>query len=291
MQIRKTTKLNLDSRLPLTRTRIGTCCHGNQVLVNPWELYFISKKKNITPKQFRDLYCDFGGIRLKFNGNKDTRGKKACSQYVDNFGCSVHLGRPLACRLFPLGRQIQNNKVNYIHEGDSFPCLDGCSEVLNLPKLSVGEYIEGQQTKTHESAQDAYLEVMQNLADIGFELLLDSGLSESGDTKTLQMWRVMSTEEPDLLVKRIGAEWMDYLLIPKITVNDNDSILFIERHNELLQFEIQDKFSEIKTMQEFHKASLTVMGLAIHLARATGANPEYLTEYWIETAKEFGANE
>jgi len=291
MQIRKMTKLNLESRLPLTCTRIGTCCHGNQVLVNPWELYCISKEKNITPKQFRDLYCDLGGIRLKFNGEKDKRGKKACGQYIDNFGCSVHLGRPLACRLFPLGRQIQNDEVNYIHEGDSFPCLNGCSEVLSLPKLSVGEYLKGQLTKSHESAQDVYLEVMQNLADIGFEFLLDSGLAESGDSKTLQIWRVMSTEEPELLVKRIGAEWMDCLLIPSITVNYNDPIAFIEKHNELLQLKIQDRFSTIQTMQEFHEASIIVMGLAIHLSRSMGADPESLTEHWIETAKGFGVQE
>jgi len=259
------------------------------VLVNPWELYFISKEKKMTSKQFRDLYCDLGGTRLKFNGDKDKWGKKACSQYIDNFGCSVHLGRPLACRLFPLGRQIQNSEVNYIHEGDSFPCLDGCSEVLNLPKLSVGEYLEGQLTKAHEAAQDAYLEVMQNLADIGFEFLLDSGLAESGDIKTLQMWRVMSIEEPELLVKRIGSEWMNCLLIPEIKMKTNKPISFIEKHNELLQLKIQDRFSTIQTMQGFHEASIVVMGLAIHLARSMGANPKSLTEHWIETAKGFGA--
>ena len=122
MHINKTTKLKLSSELPLTCTRIGTCCHGNQVLMNPWELFVIANEKHISAKEFRDLYCDLGGIRLKFNGTADSRGKKACSQYIDGFGCSVHLGRPLPCRLFPLGRQVQNNEIHYIHEGDSFPC-------------------------------------------------------------------------------------------------------------------------------------------------------------------------
>ena len=289
MQIKKTTKLSLQSVLPLTCTRVGTCCHGNQVLLNPFELFYIAKEKKITPKQFRDMYCDFGGSRLLFNGKQDHRGKPACSQYIENFGCSVHLGRPLACRLFPLGRQIQSNEVHYIHQGETFPCLNGCSEVVNLPQLSVGEYLSGQLTDQHESAQDDYLEVMQNLADIAFELLLDSGLAESGETKTLQLWREMGKELPELLVKRIGREWMDYLTIPEI--GDDNSSSFALKHNDLLQLKIQDKFGALKTNQEFHQASVLIMGVALHLARAMGASPETLTEHWIDIAKQNGAQE
>jgi Fe-S-cluster containining protein len=288
MQI-KTTQLSLQDRLPLTCSRIGTCCHGNQVLLNPWELFRIAKEKNVTPKEFRDLYCDLGGIRLEFNAKKDARGKAACSQYVDGFGCSVHLGRPLACRLFPLGRQIQNNEVHYIHQGDTFPCLDGCNEVLNLPHLSVGEYLDGQITDTHEKAQDEYLELMQNLADIAFELLLDSDLAKSGDTKTLQLWREMGKERPELLVKRIGSEWIDYLTIPEI--GDDNSASFTQKHGDLLQSKIQEKFGTLQTNQEFHQASVLIMGITIHLARSIGANPEGLTEYWVDTAKQYGAME
>ena len=288
MQIKTTTtKLSLKDTLPLTCTRIGTCCHGNQVLLNPWELFRIAKEKKNTPRQFRDLYCDMGGTRLLFNAKKDSRGKAACSQYTDDFGCSVHIGRPLACRLFPLGRQIQNNEVQYIHQGDEFPCLDGCSNVVNLPHLSVGEYLEGQVTDDYEKAQDTYLELMQNLADIAFELLLDSGLAESGDTKTLELWRVMGNEVSEVLVERIGGEWIDYLTIPEII--EDDSILFTQKHNDLLQFKIQEKFGDLQTNQEFHNGSVLVMGLAIHLARALGANPEALTEHWIDIAKQHGA--
>ena len=252
-------------------------------------MYTIANEKKITPRQFRDLYCEFGGIRLLFNGEKDTRGKRACSQYVDNFGCSVHLGRPLACRLFPIGRQIQNNEVEYIHQGETFPCLNGCSEVVNLPLLSVGEYLNGQQTGVHEKVQGEYLEIMQNLADVGFELLLDSGLSESGDTKTLPLWREMANEEPENLVKRIGSEWMDTLMIPDI--NSVDAVLFTQKHNELLQAKIQEHFGALTTLNDCHEASGLIMGIAIHLARAMGTDPKGLIEHWIEIAKSHGAKE
>ena len=130
---------------------------------------------------------------------------------------------------------------------------------------------------------------MQNLADMAFELLLDSGLAESGDIKTLPLWRKMGKELPELLVKRIGNEWLDDLTIPEIINNDANS--FAQQHNELLQLKIQEKFGALQSIQEYHQASSLVMGVAIHLARAMGADPETLTEYWIETAKSFGAQE
>lgn len=291
MQINTNTPLKLEDELPLTCTRIGTCCHGNQVLLNPYELFRIAREKNVTAEFFRDNFCDLGGIRIAFNGKSDSRGKKACSQYVEDFGCNVHLGRPLACRLFPIGRQVQNNKIEYVHEGETFPCLNGCSEVLNLPRLTVGDYLSGQLTSGYEIAQNQYLEVMQNLADLAFELLLDSGLAESGDRKTLKMWREMSVDQPENLVKRIGTEWYDSLTIPLMTESVDSSALFVQKHSELLQLKIQGSFSKLKSINDFHNASVLIMGMTIHLARSLGAKPEDLTIHWIDTAKKYGAKE
>ena len=287
----QTTKLSTQSILPLTCSRSGTCCFGKVVRLNPWELYSLSKEKKITPKEFRDLYCDFGGIQLRFNGTSDKKGQQACSQYVDGFGCSVHQGRPLACRLYPLGRQIQNNTTHYIYEGNEFPCLEDCSEVLELPKLSVGEYLKGQEANQFEKAQDQYLIVMQNIADIAFELLLESGLAESGDTKTLALWREMSNELPELLAEKIGQEWIDCLMTPAITDEIHDPLSFTQKHYDILLLKAQEKFGTLKTIQEFHEGSVLIMGVALHLARGLGADQKSIGEHWIATAKNHGAQE
>jgi len=285
----QTNKLSNQNILPLTCSRTGTCCFGKLVLINPWELVSLAKEKKMTPREFRDLYCEFGGARLEFNGKVDSREQQACSQYVDNFGCSVHLGRPLACRLYPLGRQIQSEEVHYMFQGDEFPCLEGCPEVIELPQLSVGEYLKGQITDKFEKAQDAYLELMQNIADMAFELLLDTGLAESGDKATLPLWRKMGNELPEVLVDRIGDEWIDCLMIPEIS--DEDPIAFVQKHNDLLQLKAQEKFGASQTNQELHEASVLIMGVALQLARAIGANPQILAEHWIDTAKNHGAQE
>jgi Fe-S-cluster containining protein len=260
-------------------------------MLNPWELLCLSKEKKITAREFRDRYCEFGGIKLRFNGTQDKKGQHACSQYIDAVGCSVHQGRPLACRLYPLGRQIQFDKAHYMYQGDQFPCLNDCSEVLELPKLSVGEYIKGQNANQFESAQDAYLVVMQNIADIGFELLLESGLALSGDTKTLEAWRELGNEAPESLTERIGNEWIDYLMLPQITDDINDPIIFAQKHNDLLLVKAQEKFGHLQTHHELHEASVLIISVALHLSRSLGADTKGLSEHWIETAKNHGAKE
>lgn len=285
------TPLKLNDELPLTCSRTGTCCHGKQVFLNPWELACLAKKKQIPVQTFSEMYCDFGGILLRFDGKEDKNGFPACSQYIEGFGCSVHQGRSLACRLFPLGRQIQNGEANYIYEGTSFPCLNGCPEVLNLPRLGVGEYLIGQETSIFEKAQDAYWEVVQNLADIAFELLLDTGLAGTGETKTLQTWRNLGSTSPNNLALQIGKEWLDALLFPDFDCNRENVMEFISQHNEKLQQLAQDKFAELDNFDEIHAASVQMLRIALYLAKAVGANPEILAEYWVEIAKENGACE
>jgi len=286
-----TTRINIQDKLPLTCSRRGTCCHGNLVMLNPWELMRLAQEKKITPRAFRDLYCDFGGIRLRFDGIDKWREKSACSQYIPDFGCSVHLGRPLACRLFPLGREIQSEEVHYMYQGIEFPCVDGCPEVIGLPYLKVSDYLNGQETEKFEKAQDEYLALMQHLADIAFELLLDSGLAESGDNETLPLWRKLGNQLPDVLATNIGQEWMDSLMIPEINDTTEDPVSFARKHTDLLQLKVNEQFGTLQTLQEIHKACVFIMGVALHLARGLGANPEILVEHWIDTAKNYGTRE
>lgn len=284
------TKLSLTDTLPLTCSRTGTCCHGKKVWLNPWELARFARAKEMSPADFRDQYCEFGGIRLKFDGEAGWKGLSSCSQYIPNFGCSVHTGRPLACRLYPLGLQRQGDERFYIHQGSEFPCLEGCPEVEELPRMSVAEYLEGQEAGPFELAQDKYLELMENLADGAFALLLETGLAESGDRETLHLWRKMGKESPEDLEKRIGAEWIDRLTVPDITDHGNPAE-FAETHYELLQGEVQKSFGALDSVESVRNASVLMMGLALHLGRGLGAAPSELAEQWISVAKEHGALE
>jgi len=110
----------------------------------------------------------------------------------------------LVCRLYPLGRKRRGKELLYIHQGSGFPCLDGCPQVVNLPHLTVADYLAGQDVTAGVAAQDEYLELLQRLADGAFALLLESGLAESGDRLTLRLWRDLGKDSPEHLEKRIG---------------------------------------------------------------------------------------
>ena len=155
--------------------------------------------------------------------------------------------------------------------------------------MSVAAYIEGQATKRFEVAQDEYLELMQNLADGAFALLLESGLAESGDRQTLRLWREMGREKPEQLQARLGPQWIDLLMLPELTGDLNDPMIFARRHHDLLLLKAQESFGTLNNAGDFRKASVFLMGLALHLGRGLGADPAELAEHWIRTAKGHGA--
>jgi len=120
---------------------------------------------------------------------------------------------------------------------------------------------------------------------------LDTGLSASGETHTLQLWRQMGDKSPDKLSDEIPQEWFDFLLFPKIEVDFKDPLLFINRHNDFFQQKVQDTFGALETMDEIHHASVLMMRLALFLACSIGADSKELSELWIGIAKNHGAQE
>jgi uncharacterized protein len=93
------------------------------------------------------------------------------------------------------------------------------------------------------------------------------------------------------LAERIGLEWLDCLMLPEIIDNPDDPIVFASQHFDILQVKAQEKFGALQTNCELHEASVLLMGMAFHLARGIGADPESLAEHWIGTAKGHGAIE
>jgi len=146
-------------------------------------------------------------------------------------------------------------------------------------------------TDKFEKAQDAYLEMMQSIADIAFMLLLDTGLAGSGDKNTLPLWRKMGSELPEVLANRIGNEWLDLLTLPEISDGLDDPVSFVRKHNDLIQSKAQEQFEALRTVKELNEASVLMMGAALHLARSIGTDPKILSEHWVSIAKSHGALE
>ena len=101
----------------------------------------------------------------------------------------------------------------------------------------------------------------------------------------------MGNMHPNELVEIIGKDWLDCLIAPAINLDVENPTLFAQQHSELLMQKAQEDFGSLQTNEEFHKASVLIIAVALQLARAIGADPAAIADHWIETAKSHGAKE
>lgn len=281
----KPTLLALADSLPLTCSRTGTCCHGKIVRINPWELARLAQSLSMSPRAFRDLHCLDGVLQIRFEGAHGWMNLPACNLYDPGKGCIAHTGRPLACRLYPLGRERQENRSRYMHPGREFPCLSGCPEVNDLPRMSVADYLAGQGVQIFEWAQDAYLEVMQDLAEWAFVLLLETGLAATEQKRILRRWHAMGYDAPSKAAQRLAVEWLDLLMLPEIPLQGENPESFLQIHSALLQTKARDAFASLTDPASIGHASVLMMGLALQLGRGLGADPASLVNRWMRSTQ------
>ena len=218
------------------------------------------------------------GIRLRFNGS--------CSQYDATNGCLAHPGRPLACRLYPLGRERQGDRIRYVHEGKRFPCLDACPTVTSLPRMQVAAYLADQRVGPGETAQDAYLEMAADLAEGAFVVLFDSGLAQTRGAAVLSAWQTVVQADDATRATLIGTEWLERLILPRLDADLADATAWIDAHRAAFQKAAQEAFGTLRTPAALEAASVRFLALALHLLRALGADPLAPGRGWLRSARE-----
>jgi Fe-S-cluster containining protein len=281
-----TRALSLDDVLPLTCTRAGTCCHGKAVWVNPWELATLARALQRSCREVIASHTCDGGVRLRFDGASRWRGLSACSLYSPDSGCRAHAGRPLACRLYPLGRERHGTRLRYMHDGPEFPCLSGCPDVTRLPPMTVGDYLQGQGVDAGEAVADAYLETVQDLAEGAFVLVLDSGLVARGFPGLRARWTATMESPPAQRFELIPSTLRWLLLDPGL--DPQPATEFVAAHARVLQEFVQGQFAALTDPQALAQASTSMLALALHLGAGLGADVGVLSRRWMEVAVEQG---
>jgi len=265
--------------LPLTCTRSGTCCHGKDIRITPWELALLAQARGQSAIDFRDRHTRDAGTRLRVEGPAGWRGLPACGQYDPTSGCTVHQARPLACRLYPLGRERQGDEVRIIHEGSSFPCLDGCPEAQHLPHLSVESYLAQQGAEPFARVRDAYLDLAQDLAEGAFVLVFDSGLAKRGDGWK-RSWRSVGALAVGGLPELMLPGWHDLVVCPELEPPSADGTGWVAGHAALVQRLAQERFASLDQPSELAAASATMLAAALLLIHAVGGAVEDVRARW-----------
>lgn len=103
-------QIGVDDSFKFHCTMCSSCCyHREDVLLNPKDVYNISKELGLTPQETIDQYCEtyIGGdsrmpiVRLK------PRGSVQRCPLLKNHKCSVHKAKPAVCAMFPVGRCLK----------------------------------------------------------------------------------------------------------------------------------------------------------------------------------------
>ena len=286
------TRLRPTDVLALTCTRAGTCCHGKAVWLHPYEVARLARGRGMTPRDFADRHSE-GGIRLKFDGPPGYRGLPACSQYDPAAGCRAHADRPLACRLYPLGRERQGTEIRYVHDGKILPCFAGCPDVAHLPQLTVADYLAGQDVPAWTVIQEAYLEMTQDLGEAAFVLALETGLPGPALATLWQRWAAIAELDHIARAAVIPADLGAVLILPDL--DPTDPAVFVAAHRDKVQDAMQTFANDAVADgpdrdRNVAAASATAFALALHLGQAVGAAPAALSAHWLETARNAAFN-
>jgi Fe-S-cluster containining protein len=276
------TLLTAADRLPLTCTRLGTCCHGHQIFISPWELARLARGLGLAPHAFRDRHTDSGGIRLIANGPLGTHGppahfgKPACTFYDAQAGCTVHPHRPLACRLYPLGRERHQGAIRYYHPGREFPCIALCPTVTALPSLSVGEHLAGQEIAAPEAAHDGYSSLAYGMIKAAAVIAARAPEVDAGALR--DHFRTFAALTPQERPAHIPAAWLDLLTIPAVTTPLEDPAAFVAAHGQALATALQQEFGTGARAGALADAARLHVALALHLGTTVGTDPGVMAE-------------
>lgn len=258
-------RLAPDDLLPLTCTREGACCFGARIWINPWELAVLARELGIAPLVARLRLTDRGGLRLRQDGLGDRPGQPACTLYRPGHGCSAHPGRPLACRLFPLGRRREAGLPVYYHDPAGLPCLTRCPGVAALPSLSVADYLHGQATALAEAAHDAWAARCYGLVAAAATIARHDAACAATLRATFATWRAADEEARACLP---GPGWTDPLTLLPDGVPLDRPAEAADLHAAALAARIAARHGD-----DLAAAGRSYLGLALRLAPAVGAEP------------------
>ncbi len=128
------------------------CCRGKIIPLNPYEVARLAQTLGTTTTEVLARFTGNGGSTLA------VREDESCA-FLGERGCTVHAGRPLACRLYPLGRQVAPDGEERFAEVEPHPKSDG---VYGGPG-TVDDYLRAQEVEPYHRAAARYAAVFRRM--------------------------------------------------------------------------------------------------------------------------------
>ena len=151
----KRTRLSPLSEFSFRCARCSQCCRDKKIQVNPYEIARIAGNRGISTSDCIARFTRDGGTYL-------SQDEKGDCVFQGPDGCSIHPDRPLVCRLYPLGRQVNGLGDESFSEVDPIPPCPGERNAQG----TIAEYLAAQETGPFVAAADEYLRLFIEVGDI-----------------------------------------------------------------------------------------------------------------------------
>lgn len=136
------------SSFSYTCNQCGLCCRDKVITLSPYDVIRIARATGISTGEAVHKYTVRRGSILKF------RNDGSCVA-LDEAACAIHQGRPLPCRLYPLGMECKP-------DGESFIRLEPApgSLGINGDTSTIADFLEAQGVREYLDANEVYRELL-----------------------------------------------------------------------------------------------------------------------------------
>jgi len=126
------------------------CCHDKVITLSPYDVLRLARAAGISTREAVDRFTIRRGSILKFTE------PGACAA-LEGARCGVHRGRPLACRLYPLGIERVEDA-----DGENFALLEPAAGSLGVYGIDgiVNDFLEAQGVAAHLEANTRYASLL-----------------------------------------------------------------------------------------------------------------------------------
>lgn len=130
------------------------CTKSAPIILNPYEIAMMCKESRIS---YEDLLDIVETDRARGFPLVMLPRDPSCHFWTGR-GCRIYGARPLACRLFPLGRVFDNGRSHIV-----LPELNVCSGLAPAPSKTVADYLRAQDTSTFIQMADRWIEFVTDI--------------------------------------------------------------------------------------------------------------------------------
>jgi len=141
----------------------GGCCWNVEVPLTDADLRRLAGSLGLSPAAFMKTYGEFsfGSGFLPMAKIRLTAGGR-CPFLKDNGHCAVHRDRPLACRLFPFARIVnEKGEERWFKFGESRH--SGCPSGPDTKRRTIPEYLEGEGAPELLAAEAKFIEKCRDI--------------------------------------------------------------------------------------------------------------------------------